>query len=67
MIHRKSKLLPRKDRPFQVLERVNDNAYKMDFSNEYNVCTTFNVSYLSLFVVGDDLDLRTNLFSRGKE
>ena len=27
---RKSKLLPRGDGPFQVLERINDNAYKID-------------------------------------
>ncbi|GLT25858.1 hypothetical protein SLA2020_009610 [Shorea laevis] len=27
---RRSKLLPRGDGPFQVLERINDNAYKLD-------------------------------------
>jgi hypothetical protein len=27
---RKSKLLPRADGPFKVLERVNDNAYKLE-------------------------------------
>jgi hypothetical protein len=26
---RKSKLLPRADGPFKVLERINDNAYKL--------------------------------------
>jgi hypothetical protein len=26
---RKSKLLPRVDGPFKVLERINDNAYKL--------------------------------------
>ena len=55
---RKSKLLPRGDGPFQVLERINDNAYKLDFPGEYNVSATFNVSDLSPFDVGDDL--RTN-------
>ena len=38
---RRSKLLPRGDDPFQVLERINDNAYKLDLSGEYNVSTTF--------------------------
>ena len=28
---RKSKLQPRGDGPFQVLERINDNAYRMIF------------------------------------
>ncbi|KAH9680122.1 Endonuclease [Citrus sinensis] len=41
-----------------VLERINDNAYKLDLPGEYNVSATFNVSYLSYFDVGDDL--RTN-------
>ena len=60
--HRKSKLLPRGDGPFQVLEWINYNAYKLDLSSKYNVCATFNVSDLSPFNVGDELDLRTNPF-----
>ena len=50
---RHSKLLPRGDGPFQVLERINDNAYKLDLKGEHNVSATFNVADLSLFVVGD--------------
>ncbi|OMO49962.1 reverse transcriptase [Corchorus capsularis] len=58
---RKSKLLPRGDGPFQVLERMNNNAYKLDLSSEYgNVSATFTVSDLSLF--DSDADLRTNPF-----
>ncbi|OMO52725.1 Integrase, catalytic core [Corchorus capsularis] len=57
---RKSKLLPRGDGPF-VLERINNNAYKLDLPSEYgNVSATFNVSDLSLF--DSDADLRTNPF-----
>ena len=55
---RKSKLLPRGDGLIQVLECINDNAYKLDLPGEYNVSSTFNVSDLSPFDVGDDL--RTN-------
>jgi hypothetical protein len=57
---RRSKLLPRGDGPFQVLERINDNAYKLDLPGEYNVSTTFSVTDLSPFDVGDDL--RANHF-----
>ena len=53
-------MLPRGDGPFQVLERINDNACKLDLPDEYNVSDTFNVTDLSLFYVGDDL--RTNPF-----
>ena len=44
---RKSKLHPRGDGPFQVLEKINDNAYKVDIPGEYQVSATFNVSDLS--------------------
>jgi hypothetical protein len=46
---RHSILLPRGDGPFQVLERINDNAYKVDLPGEYNVSATFNVTDLSPF------------------
>ena len=51
---RKSKLQPRGDRPFQVLERINDNAYKIDIPGEYGVSSSFNVVDLIPFVAGDD-------------
>ena len=40
---RKSKLDARGDGPFQVLARINDNAYKIDLPGEYNISVTFNV------------------------
>ncbi|OMO57356.1 Integrase, catalytic core [Corchorus capsularis] len=56
---RKSKFLPRGDGAFQVLERINNNVYKLDLPSEYgNVSATFNVSYL----FDSDADLRTNPF-----
>ena len=70
---RKSKLLPRGDGPFQVLERINDNAYKIQMPGEYNVSPTFNVADLSLFDAGEDgsalkkngSDLETNPVQEG--
>ena len=55
-----SKLLPRGDGPFQVLERINDNAYKLYLPGKYDVSVTFNVTNLSPFDVGEDL--RANPF-----
>ena len=63
---RKSKLQPRGDGPFQVLERINDNAYKIELPGEYNVSTTFNVSNLTIFYVDGEADLRTNSFEEGE-
>ncbi|KAH9769137.1 Endonuclease [Citrus sinensis] len=57
---RRSKLLPRGDGPFQVVARINDNAYKLDLPGKYNMSATFNVSDLSPFDVGEDS--RTNPF-----
>ena len=51
---RRSKLNPRGDGPFQILEKINNNAYKVDLPGEYNVSVTFNVADLSLFDVGED-------------
>ena len=62
LAQRRFKLLPKGDGLFQVLERINDNAYKLDLPGEYNVSATFNVTDLSPFDVGDDL--RTNHFKR---
>lgn len=47
----KSKSLPRGDDPFQIRERINDNAHKLDLPYEYNVNATFNVSDFSFLHV----------------
>uniref|UniRef100_A0A2N9GUE5 Tf2-1-like SH3-like domain-containing protein n=1 Tax=Fagus sylvatica TaxID=28930 RepID=A0A2N9GUE5_FAGSY len=52
--HRKTKLHPRGDGPFQILEKINDNAYKVDLLGEYKVSATFNVFNLSPFNVDED-------------
>jgi len=63
---RKSKLMPRGDGPFQVLAKINDNAYKIDLPGEYNVSNTFNVSNLSLYDADNELrGLRPKAFKEG--
>jgi hypothetical protein len=38
---RKSKLMPRADGPFKVLERINDNAYKLSLPVDFGVSPTY--------------------------
>nr|XP_027071927.1 uncharacterized protein LOC113696743 [Coffea arabica] len=57
---RQSKLMPHGDGQFQILAKVDDNAYQLDLLGEYGVSSTFNVADLFPFDVGDNFDLRTN-------
>jgi hypothetical protein len=41
---RKSKLMPRADDPFKVLEKINENAYKLDLPVDFGVSPTFNIA-----------------------
>lgn len=50
----KAKLDPQRDRPFQVLDYVNVNTYKINMTGEYEVSASFNVSNLSPVDVGED-------------
>ena len=54
---RKSKLMPRANGPFEVLERVNDNAYKVNLPGEYGVSATFNVADLRPCLEDDHLEI----------
>jgi len=53
--------MPRADGPFEVLEKINDNASKVDLLGEYGVSCTFNVANLSPYFEDDHLEnLRSN-------
>ncbi|XP_051127619.1 uncharacterized protein LOC127249069 [Andrographis paniculata] len=64
---RKSKLSPRGDGSFQDVERINDNAYRIELPGEYQVHSTFNVVDLSLFDVGDEhaMKMGDSIFQEG--
>ena len=47
---RKSKLSRKSDGPFQVLERINNNAYRLDLPEGYGVSNTFIITNLVPFV-----------------
>ena len=62
---RKSKLMPRAYGPFRILEKINNNAYKLDLPSTYNVSTTFNVRDLTPYLedtvnAKESVDLRSN-------
>ena len=53
--------------PFKVLERTNNNTYKINLQGKYFVSSYFNVSDLAHFHA-DHLDLRTYPFKgRGND
>jgi hypothetical protein len=64
---RKSKLQPSGDGPFQVFERINDNAYKIDLPGKYGVNATFNVADLTLFDIGRILLRREGMMCTSQE
>jgi hypothetical protein len=51
---RKSKLMSRADGPFKILEKINDNAYKLDFPPKFGVSPTFNISDLWPYLGEED-------------
>ncbi|XP_010451581.1 PREDICTED: uncharacterized protein LOC104733723 [Camelina sativa] len=53
----KDKLSPHGDGPFRVIEKINDNAYRLELPGEYTTSTSFNVTDLVSFDVGDDEDV----------
>ena len=65
---RKSKLLPRADGPFKVLEKVNDNAYKLELPTNFGVSPTFNIADLKPYLgEEDELESRTTQMQEGED
>nr|GEX42090.1 copia protein [Tanacetum cinerariifolium] len=56
-----NKLMPTGDGSYKVLERIGDNAYKLELPGDSKILATFNVGDLSPYFEDDPLeDLRTN-------
>jgi hypothetical protein len=65
---RKSKLMPRADGLFKVLEKINENAYKVDLSADFGVCPTFNITDLKPYLrEEDELESRTTQMQEGED
>ena len=58
----------RSDGPFEVLEKIGQNAYKVDLPGEYGVSVTFNVVDLSPYYEEDEElpNLRSNSNQTGE-
>jgi hypothetical protein len=64
---RKSKFLPRGARPYKVLAKINDNAYKIDLPiAEYGVSNSFNVADLTPYEGEDLAASRSTPFEGGR-
>ena len=59
--------MPRADGPFEVLERINDNDYKINLPSDFEVSATFNVADLSPFYPTLPHQIwGSNLFNKGR-
>jgi len=60
--------MPRADGPFEVVEKINGNAYKIDLPGDYGVSCTFNVADLSPYFANEPLgNLRSNSSQQGED
>jgi hypothetical protein len=65
---RKSKLTPRADGPFKIIEKINDNAYKLELPPEFAVRPSFNISDLRPYLGEEDaLESRTTSIQEGED
>jgi len=63
-----AKLSPRADGPFKIVQKINDNAYKVEFPGTYGVSATFNVADLSPYLDDEpDMNSRTSSVQPGED
>ena len=49
--------MARGDDPYKIVQRVRDNAYKVELSDDMNISTTFNVEDLTPYIEDEDEDV----------
>ncbi|WVZ81178.1 hypothetical protein U9M48_028589 [Paspalum notatum var. saurae] len=65
---RKSKLMPRADGLFKIIEKINDNAYKLELPLEFEVSSTFNIADLKPYLgEEDELESSTTPLQEGED
>ena len=65
---RKSKLMPRAAGPYKIIEKINDNAYKLELPPEFGVSPTFNIADLKPYLGEEDqLESRMTQIQEGED
>jgi hypothetical protein len=65
---RKSKLMPRADGLFKVLEKINENEYKLDLPTDFGVSPTFKIIDLKSYLREEnDLESRMTQMQEGED
>jgi translation initiation factor IF-1 len=65
---KRSKLMSRADGPFKIIEKINDNAYKLELPPEFGVSPTFNILDLRPYLREEDEVLsRTTSIQEGED
>ena len=60
--------MPRAARPYKILEKINDNAYKFELSSEFGISPTLNISDLKPYLgEEDELESRTTPIQEGED
>ena len=60
--------MPRADGPFKVLEKINDNAQKLELPADFVVTPTFNIAYFEPYLgEEDELPSRTTSSQEGDD
>jgi hypothetical protein len=60
--------MPRATGPYKIIEKINDNAYKLELPPEFGVSSTFNIADLKTYLgEEDELESRTTPFQEGED
>jgi hypothetical protein len=60
--------MPRATGPFKILEKINNNAYKLELPPEFGVSPTFNISDLKPYLgEEDELESRMTPIQEGED
>ena len=60
--------MPRAAGPYKIIQKINDNAYKLELPPEFGVSPTFNIADLKPYLgEEDELELRTTPFQEGED
>lgn len=63
---RKNKLMPRLENPFKIIQKVNDNTFKLELPRDCGVTVTFNIGDLAYYLHDDVAQLRTIAFEENE-